>query len=248
MASENVTAVALNESSVIDLTAQVNTLSLHWSAPAQGKEWRLFALWEGFTNQKSCSGAPNATSSIVNGSWVVDHFSEAGAELHTSFFEDNILAGSNTKEKLRDAGGYGKYSLTAASNFRLTPSIAWEDSIEMQFALPWTPGLLEKFELDHNYSLVKYLPLLFSKANSWSSAVAPYSETFSYGSNSSEGEEIHSANYRTTLGNCYQAYLAHHTSWAESLGVGFSTQPSYNLPLSFVSANAQHVLCHLEPG
>jgi hypothetical protein len=105
----------------------------------------------------------------------------------------------------------------------------------MQFALPWTSGFLERFEQDHNYSLVKYLPLLFTKSNSWSTAVAPYLEEYSYGAYSRDGESIHTRNFRTTLGHCYQDYLAHHGSWAKSLGLGFSTQPSYNLPLSFVS-------------
>jgi hypothetical protein len=99
----------LNESSLVDLTAQTSNLSLHWKAPSHGKAWRLFALWESFTNQKSCSGAPNATSIIANGSWVVDHFSEAGAKLHTSFFEDNILSGEETKARLRDVRALGEY-------------------------------------------------------------------------------------------------------------------------------------------
>lgn len=106
----------------------------------------------------------------------------------------------------------------------------------MQFALPWTPGFLEKFERDHNYSLVKYLPLLFTRSNSWSGAISPYSEEFRYGVYSLDGDSIHAENYRTTLGHCYQGYLAHHGSWAKRLGLEFSTQPAYNLPLNFVSA------------
>ena len=225
----------LNESSLVDITDRVDSLSLQWQSPLEGKEWRVFALWEGFTNQKTCSGAPNATSIIANGSWVVDHFSEAGARLHTSFFEDTILSGKDTKDKLRDVGGYGKCQLPTFAGLRLMPRTAWEDSIEMQFTLLWTPGFLEKFERDHNYSLAKYLPLLFTKSNSWSGAVSPYSEEFRYGAYSLDGDSIHAENYRTTLGHCYQGYLAHHGSWAKGLGLELSTQPAYNLPLSFVS-------------
>jgi len=156
--------------------------------------------------------------------------------LHTSFFEDNILSGEDTRARLTDVGAYGKCNSVSFPGSSLTLRTAWEDSIEMQSALSWTPGLLERSERDHNYSLVNYLPLLFTKSNSWSAAVAPYSEEFRYGAYSRDGESIHSQNFLTTLGHCYQDYLAHHGSWAKSLGLEFSTQPSYNLPLNFVSA------------
>lgn len=79
--------------------------------------------------------------------------------------------------------------------------------MELLFVLPWTRGFLERFESAHGYSLVKYLPLLFHKANSWARSFAPYPEEYVYGEYTTDGVSIHDANYRKTLSECYQEYL-----------------------------------------
>lgn len=108
--------------------------------------------------------------------------------------------------------------------------------MELLFALPWTQGFLTRFETMHGYSLVKYLPLLFSQADSWSEEFPPYPEEYEYGEYYTYGLSIHNANYRQTLSACYQEYLDSHVQWSRTHGIGFSAQPSYNLPLSFVGS------------
>jgi hypothetical protein len=112
--------------------------------------------------------------------------------------------------------------------------------MELLFALPWTRGFLERFKNTHGYSLVKYLPLLFNKGNSWANSYSPYNEEYVYGDYDTEGLSIHNANYRWTLSECYREYLDYHVRWARSRGIEFSTQVSYNLPLSFVSSPSPH--------
>ncbi|CEN59796.1 hypothetical protein ASPCAL02240 [Aspergillus calidoustus] len=210
--------VRLDEQSIIDLSQYVENGRLNWQAPAGNGNWKIFSFWEGFTNQVSCTGGVNGTTTIEKGSLVVDHFSEAGARLHTDFFDNHVLVDSTTNEGLRTHSAY-----------------AWEDSMELLFALPWTRGFLTRFETTHGYSLVKYLPLLFGQANSWGENFPPYPEEYEYGEYYPDGLSIHNANYRDTLSECYQEYLHSHVQWAKSHGIGFSAQPSYNLPLSFAN-------------
>ncbi|KAL5041629.1 hypothetical protein BDW71DRAFT_217636 [Aspergillus fruticulosus] len=210
--------VRLDEQSIIDLDQFVENGHLNWQAPAGNGNWKIFSFWEGFTNQVSCTGGVNGTTAIEKGSLMVDHFSQAGARLHTDFFDNHVLVGSSTNEGLKTHSAY-----------------AWEDSMELVFALPWTRGFLTRFETTHGYSLIKYLPLLFSQANSWGEQFPPYSEEYEYGDYYTDGLSIHTANYRQTLSECYQEYLHSHVQWSKSHGIGFSAQTSYNLPLSFAN-------------
>ncbi|RAQ54329.1 hypothetical protein AFGD_005657 [Aspergillus flavus] len=207
--------VKLDEASIVDLDKFVENGHLNWQVPVDNGTWKIFLLWEGFTNQVSCTGSINGTTTIEKDSLVVDHFSEAGARLHTSFFDNHVLLDSTVNENLRT---HSKY--------------AWEDSIEILFALPWTQGFLTRFKGTHGYSLVKYLPLLFGQANSWGEKFAPYPEEYEYGDYYADGLSIHNANFRQTLSECYREYLHGHVQWSKSHGIGFSAQPSYNLPLS----------------
>ncbi|GFF96762.1 hypothetical protein CNMCM6936_000537 [Aspergillus lentulus] len=216
--SDTTTKVIIDEDSIVDLSPYVNGLNLDWKVPAGNDTWKIFAFWEGFTNQVSCSGGINGTTTIQRGSLAVDHFSKAGAKLHTKFFDDHILTGEATKTNLRANGRY-----------------AWEDSMELLLVLPWTRGFLERFESAHGYSLVKYLPLLFNKGNSWARTYTPYDEEYVYGAYTTDHVSVHDANYRQTLSECYQEYLDYHVEWAKSHGIEFSTQVSYNLPLSFLN-------------
>ncbi|KAL2871019.1 uncharacterized protein BJX67DRAFT_377629 [Aspergillus lucknowensis] len=211
--------VTLDESSIVDLDQFVENGSLNWQAPPGNRTWKIFSFWEGYTNQVSCTGGVNGTTTVEKGSLVVDHFSHAGARLHTSFFDTHVLLDSTTNENLRTHSAY-----------------AWEDSMELLFALPWTRGFLSRFETAHGYSLVKYLPLLFGQANSWGQLLPPYPEEYQYGDYYTDGLSIHNANYRQTLSECYQDYLRFHVQWSRSHGIGFSAQPAYNLPLSFADA------------
>ncbi|KAL4944149.1 hypothetical protein BDV06DRAFT_233866 [Aspergillus oleicola] len=211
--------VYLDEESILDLTHHVQNETLTWDAPPGSGTWKLFAFWEGHTNQLSCTNnGGNGTTPIERGSYVVDHFSKVGAQVHTKFFEDHILNTESIRANLKSNGNY-----------------AWEDSMELLFVVPWTRGFLERFQSSHGYGLVKYLPLLFTKENSFNAGSSPYPEEYSYGNYTEDGVSIHTINFRETLSECYRDYLEHHAAWAHSLGVRYSAQPSYNLPLGFLN-------------
>ena len=154
----------VNESSVVDLTDQVSNGNLTWTATSRNATWRLMTFWESYTNQRSCSQGLNATDFIGNGSWTVDHFSSTGAKHLTDFLDQHVLADDTIAKLVREVGEY-----------------AWEDSMEMLSTLYWTPGLLDKFKQAKGYSLVKYLPLLYSASNNWNGIFAAYNEEYIYG-------------------------------------------------------------------
>lgn len=101
--------ITLDENSIIDLTAKVTNGSLTWRSPAGNDTWAVIAFYENYTNQRSCSGAINATDIIANGSWIVDHFSASGAKRITDFWDQNILDTEEMKELVASAGNYCMY-------------------------------------------------------------------------------------------------------------------------------------------
>jgi hypothetical protein len=99
--------VYLDEASMIDLTHLVHNETLKWETPRGNGTWRLFTFWEGHTNQISCFNGENGTTPLEKGSYVVDHFSKVGAEIHTRSFESLVLNNESTKENLKSNGRYG---------------------------------------------------------------------------------------------------------------------------------------------
>ncbi|OAG01255.1 uncharacterized protein CC84DRAFT_280989 [Paraphaeosphaeria sporulosa] len=211
--------VHLVQNSFIDLSSLITeNNTLRWTPPDRSKFWRVFSFWEAYTNQRSCDGGPNATTSLGNGSWTVDHFSGNGASRVTDFWDQHLLSDPKVAELLRNVGNY-----------------AWEDSMEMLAALYWTPGLVDRFKNTSGFDLLPYLPLLFSISNSWNGLLPAYNETFVFGNSTDSGESRYQLEYRKALNDGYQEYLEHFQKWSHSIGNQFSTQPAYNLPLQALS-------------
>jgi hypothetical protein len=108
--------------------------------------------------------------------------------------------------------------------------------MEMLATLWWTPGFLDKFEKSRGYSLTKYLPLLYSASNQWNSYFPSYLEQFVYGNYTVDGTSVYNLDYRAVLNEGYQEYISHFVQWSHSLGIGYSDQPAYNLPLQMVGS------------
>lgn len=82
--------------------------SLQWTPPDNTKTWKVFGFYESYTNQRACDGGYNATTIISNGSWIVDHFSAAGAAKTTDFWDNYILTDVELAERLTAAGHYSE--------------------------------------------------------------------------------------------------------------------------------------------
>ncbi|KAF2180154.1 hypothetical protein K469DRAFT_753618 [Zopfia rhizophila CBS 207.26] len=210
--------VYLNQSSFIDLTEQVNDGTMQWTPPDISKTWKIFTFWEAYTNQKSCTGGTNATDFIGNGSWITDHFSKAGAQLTTDFWDQYLLSDPEIRRLL---GSVGKY--------------AWEDSMEMLAVLYWTPGFLDQFKRSQGYDLVPYLPMLFNPSNTWNGQLPMYAEVYGFEGETSPGIGDYQLDYRKVLNDGYQAYISHFRDWSHSLGTEYSAQVGYNVPVQMLS-------------
>ncbi|KAI1275503.1 hypothetical protein F5Y07DRAFT_170671 [Xylaria sp. FL0933] len=220
----------LNESSLLDLTnLTTGDGELIWTAPGSNNAtWVLFGIYERFTNQRSCVSVLNATTALGNGSWIVDHWSAAGAKKTTDCWDDQILSDPQIATLLSKVGEY-----------------AWEDSMEMQAALPWTPSLLETFETLHGYNPIKYLPVFFHVTNAWNGLLPPYNVTYTFDGYPADGGK-YVQDYKTALSLGYAEYLQHYSEWASSKGLKLSTQPAYNMPVEMTAAIAKVPVPELE--
>lgn len=212
----------LAESSLVDVTFRVNGsgwLNLNPTTPndftASKDSTLVFAVYlvrSGARTQQppSVLKGPQTkpTDYVHNGSWTVDHFSARGARVLTDFWETNLLV-DGTREGLQEVA-----------------RCMWEDSIEINPNVYWTPQLPAKFARRHGYSLGKYLPLLFHG----NSLVDHFAETFV--TDEPDAGHSHVAAYRTTLTEGYGEYLDALREWAKSYFNGdvvWSSQIGYNM-------------------
>lgn len=101
----------VDETSLVDLTNLTHQGSFTWTAPEGNGTWIIFAIYERYTNQRSCVSVSNATTALGNGSWIVDHWSSNGAKKMTDFWDQQILSDAGIATLLREAGGYGEYPI-----------------------------------------------------------------------------------------------------------------------------------------
>ncbi|CAG7560634.1 unnamed protein product [Fusarium equiseti] len=208
--------VLLDEASLVDLSEEAVNGNLTWSVPSDHEQYIIFAHYEQYTNQRSCVGIPGDV--ISNGSWVTDDFSAGGPKLVTEFWERNLL-----DHEIRDL-------------LKSVVQHSWEDSMEIQASLYWTPHFIDKFTDGRGYNPIKYLPLMFSQSNSFHGYSAPYNTTFYLQGSNNGDHSKYLEDYRITLTEGYKEYLQALESWAQSLGISHSCQVAYNLPLDLPSS------------
>ena len=127
----------LDQSSVVDLTGTVTNGQLTWTAPTSDT-WVLLSYWIRGSAQQ-----PEAGPFTTPTSYVVDHFSAAGTEAITDFWDQHIL-NARIRRLLRQAGG-----------------AFFEDSLEIETqSTIWTPGLPAAFSTRTGYDLTPYLPIV----------------------------------------------------------------------------------------
>ncbi|KAL4951765.1 hypothetical protein BDW69DRAFT_186077 [Aspergillus filifer] len=224
--STNSTRLMLRSSSLTDHTDQVDddgTVNLYFnstSTMASTKpEYRLFAYYQYQTHTKNLNIETNTTGTIFdNGSYTVDHFSSRGAQTTIDFWEKYILNDTEVRDLLGEVGRY-----------------AWEDSLEIKSNISWTSSLPDLFREVNGYDLRKYLPLVMFGDNN--PGVQPsYPGTLECVLDTPDAGTGILNDYRKALAKGYQSYLDTLTTWAESLGLEYSAQPSYNLPLDMESS------------
>lgn len=135
--------IFLNQSTMIDLTAMVKDGNVNFTVPGVFyDQWTLFSFWQRRTGQyESRQGLTNSYPLTSNGSFIVDHFSAAGAQLSAQFMDQNAIT---------------------AGDFETASMYAWEDSAELVAPLLWTDNFTQSFLSRRGYSPTTALPLFFT--------------------------------------------------------------------------------------
>ena len=212
------TTVLLEARSAIDLTSAVNSARLlHWRVPPG--RWELFTFWQRATGQVA-SRPPFEDPRVWAGRLprtgpgrylTADLFSGLGIGQGLKYLERNILPGN--------------LSLLRGADLA-------HDSLEVQAQMFWTADLPRQFERRRGYSLIRFLPVLYTpRAASfnpidptWGGPLPPRPFDFA----GDAGRRVR-YDYRQTLTDLYcERYLRSIRQWAHARGLEDRIQVAYN--------------------
>ncbi|KAL4738183.1 hypothetical protein BDV11DRAFT_216141 [Aspergillus similis] len=199
----------------IDGVAADGTVQIQRQANAS---YQLFAFYQYHTLHKNLEMEVHPAATIFdNGSYIVDHFSQRGAQTIIDFWETHLLT-PEVEHLLRRVGMYG-----------------WEDSVEAQCNISWTPSLPSLFSDRYGYDIRTYLPLIMFRNNNL--GLQPNSPgLIQCVLDTPDGGEGYVNDYRGALVLGYRQYLQALTEWMHSrLGLQSSAQVSYNLPMDMAA-------------
>ncbi|KAF9873062.1 hypothetical protein CkaCkLH20_09572 [Colletotrichum karsti] len=197
----------------ISPTGEMNASFLNASSGEPDQE--LFFFYQKLSGNKNLEfeSESNETDTIWdNGSYVVDHFSAAGALTVRDFWEQHMFV-DNIKDLLMEVGHYG-----------------WEDSMEIRSNISWTRTLPERFLKKFGYRMQPYLPLIMFANNNINLQSSEPGHTRCFLDTEDRGQGYVN-DYRAALAEGYQEYLATLSEWLHTLGLELSAQVSYNMPM-----------------
>jgi alpha-L-rhamnosidase len=218
VSDDSTTPVLLDAASVIDLSHQLDRSGvLHWRVPAG--RWLLFSFWQRATGQIFTANPfedPSVWSSRVPQAgpgryFTADIFSSAGISSALSYLDAHILPGS--------------LALLRGGNLA-------HDSLEVQAQMFWTGDLPQQFKQRRGYSIVPYLPAVYTPREasfnpldpSWGRTLPPRPFDFT----GDIGTRVR-YDYQRTLTDLYSArYLRALSDWAHSHGLRSRVQVAYN--------------------
>ncbi|CAN8096245.1 unnamed protein product [Discula destructiva] len=228
--SQDATQITLSATSLTDHTSHVDTngtLSIVFNNTNSSSAYVLFVFYLQHSRYREVVASSDTITAVPqspietwnqNGSWVVDHFSSAGAQIVINFWEDYLLTG-NSSDAILQAGNY-----------------MWEDSQEYysRSNVLWTPALPQTFESNRGYSFNNYIPLITGQNYAGGGAAPSFPVTYML--DEADGGSGHIQDFQQTLTELNAIYLTNLTSWSNSLGIQFSAQVGYNLPIDMLAA------------
>jgi alpha-L-rhamnosidase len=218
IAGASAVPVLLDSASALDLGGRLDkTGALHWRVPAG--RWMVFTFWQRATGQVML-GKPFEPPSFWSGRepllgpgmfYTADVFSGAGIASALSFLDQHILPADITA--LRGA------------NFA-------HDSLEVQANMFWTGDLAREFKRRRGYSLIPYLPVLYTPRDASFDPLDPAwggplpARPFDFVGD--VGARVR-YDYQQTLTDLYtERYLKTLSSWAHARGMSSRVQVAYN--------------------
>ncbi|OJZ80886.1 hypothetical protein ASPFODRAFT_37812 [Aspergillus luchuensis CBS 106.47] len=224
--SNDDTYKVLLESSLLDVTPLVNSnghLQVKANDTAEGCQY-LFAYYLVHSEYREVQSPADVMAAVPqspittysqNGSWVVDHFSPQGALAVVDFWRQALLD-SESGALIREVGNY-----------------LWEDSQEYTVSTFWTPRLQEVFKANRGYSINRFIPILIGSGGGSTPDITYVTDELDAGAS-------HTMDYQQTLTELNAEYLTSLTQWSNDLGIQFSAQVVYNLPMDML-ANVPYV-------
>ncbi|GKQ40782.1 hypothetical protein ALMP_73030 [Streptomyces sp. A012304] len=194
--------VRLERKSLVDLTGSVRDGNLSWTAPSGG-DWLVIGYWQRGTGQASVTG--QAVSGEA--AYVVDHFSRAGTDAATGYWDTHILTPA-LRRLLKTNGGD-----------------LFEDSLELDSAQHWTPGLPDRFRSLCGYSLLTHLPVLFIDRIHRQYTPVTVDDTPDFEFTDVSGARVRDDYYRTLTDLYVTEHVRPLRAWAHSLGLRLRAQP-----------------------
>ncbi|NYI12192.1 hypothetical protein BKA05_003707 [Nocardioides marinus] len=193
----------IEQDSYVDLTGEVRDGRLRWTAP-DGGTWLVLSYWVRGSAQE-----PEAGPHTDPRSYVVDHFSSAGARAVSDLWRERILD-TEMRRLLGAAGGY-----------------LFEDSLEIETHVTiWTPRLPQEFRTRAGYDLLPWLPL-----------VVELDEKYQFTFGGPETNRVRD-DFNQVLSDLYRDHhLLPLQGFARSLGMGLRVQP-YGLETDTVEHSA----------
>jgi hypothetical protein len=210
--------VVLDPGTAVDLTGRLTSAhELVWSVPAG--QWAVFAFWQRATGQipsRIPFEDPGIWSSRVPHAepgrpFTADIFSATGIRGALDYFDHNLLPGN--EELLRGA------------------DLA-EDSLELEAEMFWTGALPAEFRRRRGYSLIPFLPVLYTPREAsfnpidphWGGPLPPRPFDFS----GDLGARVR-YDYQKTLTELYsERYLKSFIDWSHRRGLRARVQVAYN--------------------
>lgn len=200
--STTASPLVLEQDTLTDVTAHVSGGTLNWTAPAGGT-WALIASYSRGTAmiEKQVYYQGWYYNFTDPRSFVVDHFGAAGTQAVIDWWNKDLLT-PQMLPLLHEVGG-----------------TVFEDSLEFNTELHWTPKMLAEFKARRGYDLKPYLPLVQGE----SSAVFVLDDA-------SAGTRVR-WDYSQTLSDLFmQNHVTMLDEWAKTLGLRFRNQ-AYGAPV-----------------
>lgn len=193
--------IRIDRDSLEDVTDSVTDGNLTWTAPEGTETWVVISYWERGSGQQPEGGKHTDPTS-----YVVDHFSAAGAQALIDYWEKNVLT-ARIKELLPVSGG-----------------AFFEDSLEIETeATIWTRNIVDEFASRNSYGLDDFLPILIER-----------DEKYVYDFADFKNDRVRD-DYNRVLSDLYtEHHLIKLRDWAHDLGVEYRVQ-AYGLEQDSIS-------------
>ncbi|KAJ9102326.1 hypothetical protein QFC21_002726 [Naganishia friedmannii] len=211
-------AIKLDVSSAKSHTVPADTTAF-LNFIAHDGDYLLFTFWERAVGHIAAYGGFAGSQPDNNNTWTtyqVDHWSATGALAVIDSLKKNF---EPTLGEYWNAS-VGKY--------------LWEDSLEIPTdALPWTPGMIGRIQKDRGVQIEKYLPFLYANVSTHTlgSHYAPWAGSLFEATSDLDN---HILNQQLTTG--YTEYVGTLAKFAHSVGLEYSCQPGYGMPLDIQAA------------